>query len=79
LLLVPQTAGRLLYPSVEITPIWKGQRDQDENVDEPSLTFETDYLSQGETILVVPNLASTTVSLDPGNGAWLVESRSRAR
>ena len=76
-LLVPQTTGRLLYPSVEIMPIPKAKGDKDDSEEESPLSSETDYLSQSETILVVPNLASTTVSLDPANGAWLVESRSR--
>ena len=78
-LLVPQTTGRLLYPSVEIMPASKAQGDKDDNVEASPLSCETDYLSQSETIFVVPHLASTTVSLDPANGAWLVESRSRER
>lgn len=39
-----------------------------------------DYLDQGDSILIVRDLSSSTVSLEssgPGGGAWLVESRSR--
>lgn len=39
---------------------------------------ETDYRNQGDTILVVSDLSSTTVCLDPGSaadGAWLMESQ----
>lgn len=76
-LLVPQTTGRLLYPSVEIISLSKATHANQEGGEYPPLSSETDYLGQSETILVVPNLASTTVSLDPANGGWLVESRSR--
>lgn len=41
---------------------------------------EVDYQNQGESILVVPNLSRTTVSLDPeggSGGAWLVEAQTR--
>lgn len=40
-----------------------------------------DFLDQAESILVIPDLSSSTVSLEssgPGGGAWLVESRSRS-
>ncbi|KAI9785522.1 MAG: hypothetical protein M1839_009263 [Geoglossum umbratile] len=44
-----------------------------------TVTCETDYRNQGETILVLPNVKSTTVGLDPahGGGAFLVESEKR--
>lgn len=41
---------------------------------------EVDYLNQAESILIIPNLSSSTVSLDSHGsreGASLVESRSR--
>ena len=76
-LLVPQTTGRLLYPSVEITPLSKAFSTDRENKERLQLSSETDYVSQSETVLVVPNLSSTTVSLDPASGGWLAESRSR--
>ncbi|KAH0538372.1 hypothetical protein FGG08_005021 [Glutinoglossum americanum] len=45
----------------------------------PTITCETDCRNQGEAILVLPNVKSTTVSLDPahGGGAFLVESEKR--
>ncbi|KAI9859250.1 MAG: hypothetical protein M1813_007024 [Trichoglossum hirsutum] len=45
----------------------------------PTITCETDCRNQGESILVLPNVKSTTVSLDPahGGGAFLVESEER--
>ena len=46
----------------------------------PRLTCEVDYQNHGESILVVPNLGSTTSSLEPdghGGGAWLVESETK--
>lgn len=73
-----------MYPSIEIQPV-TAQRNGDlgETGDlaiESPISCETDYRNQGETILVVPDLSSTTVSLDPSGsagGAWLVESRNR--
>lgn len=48
----------------------------------PSHSSETDYRSQSESLLVVPNLCSTTVSLDSSHsvsGTWLVDSKVRRR
>ena len=42
-------------------------------------TYDVDLLNQGESVHVVPNLSSTTVSLDPSTGGWLVDSTSRRR
>ncbi|KAI9774872.1 MAG: hypothetical protein M1840_000088 [Geoglossum simile] len=44
-----------------------------------TVTCETDCRNQGETILVFPNIKSTTIGLDPahGGGAFLVESEKR--
>ena len=79
--------GRLLYPSLEIAPVSSAtsSTDRDEGLQQQrgeeggssSISYETDFLNQGETVLVVPNHSSTTVSLDPANGGWLVESKSR--
>ncbi|KAI9674321.1 MAG: hypothetical protein M1829_003722 [Trizodia sp. TS-e1964] len=46
----------------------------------PTILCETDYVNQGQTVLVLPNVSSTTISLDPGapgGGAWLLESERR--
>lgn len=47
---------------------------------ESSVSCEMDYQQQCETVQVVSDLMSTTVSIDPGGtvgGAWVVESKSR--
>ena len=46
---------------------------------ESTISCELDYQNVGESILVVPDLVSTTVALDPSGpgGSWLVESQSR--
>jgi hypothetical protein len=48
----------------------------------PSISCETDYKNQGETVLVLADVKSTTVSLESGNAAvnghaWLLESERR--
>ncbi|KAI9699259.1 MAG: hypothetical protein M1836_002869 [Candelina mexicana] len=45
----------------------------------PVVTCETDYKNQAETVLVIADVKSTTVSLDPGGlgGAWVLESERR--
>ena len=44
-----------------------------------TVTCETDCRNQGETILVLPNVKSATVGLDPahGGGAFLIELEKR--
>ena len=84
LLLLPQRAGYLTLPTVDIRPISEHQRNEQitdgprSASPAPTLNCETNYQSQGETLLVVPDRNSTTVTLDPdgmAGGAWLVESR----
>lgn len=44
------------------------------------LHCETDYRNQADVMLVLPNLKSSTVGLDPvgpGGSAWLVQSERR--
>jgi hypothetical protein len=87
ILLIPQKAGHLLYPSIEIKSVEELRlRDvaspQGTGGLNAGLTCELDYKNQGEAVLVVPNRASTTIGLDldSGNGgpaAWVVESRVR--
>ena len=47
-----------------------------------SIASEVDYCNHGETVLVLPDLRKTTVSLSasgsPGGSSWLVDSERRA-
>lgn len=102
LMLLPQRAGHLLLPGLEIrsfvppppqsqspststfggptgvaggasgtlTPAGPGQR--------RPIASEVDYRNHGETVLVLPDLQETTVSLaGGGHGAWLIDSQRR--
>lgn len=75
IILLPQRTGHLLLPSIEVRP------SENKRLSAVGLSScETDYRNQGETVLVVPDLSSITISLDPHgstSGAWLVESKSR--
>ncbi|KAG0636053.1 trafficking protein particle complex subunit 10 [Tuber brumale] len=58
ILLVPLKAGNLLLPNVEVkqvVPIEQG---------EEGVSCETDYRSNGESVLVLPDVRSTTVRID---------------
>ena len=73
-----------MFPSIDIhlspSPLMLHQTDDQEDSTESSISCETDYQHQSETILVVSDLYSTTVSIDPSStvgGAWFVESKSR--
>lgn len=89
-LLLPQKPGHLLLPGVELrtfvpappqkqppvaTPITPVQRRQ--------VPGEVDYRNHGETVLVLPDLQKTTVSLGSSStngshgGSWLVDSERR--
>jgi trafficking protein particle complex subunit 10 len=79
-LLIPQRAGHLLLPSVEVkcnTP------DDDNSRTAPpksQIAYEVNYKSQAKSVLVMPNLRETTVSLDTESAAGrslLVDSRRR--
>lgn len=81
-MLIPQRAGHLLYPTVEIRALAPQIRDSRQEASRPTAPIgcETDYLNQGETLLVLPNMSSVTASLDsagPAGGAWVVDSRAR--
>ncbi|KAI9803994.1 MAG: hypothetical protein M1833_000275 [Piccolia ochrophora] len=46
----------------------------------PPMKCETDYINQADTVLVLPNVRSTTISLErggPGGGGWITESAQR--
>lgn len=96
LALLPQRAGYLLYPTVEIRALGNGMdpTDQRPSAGEGDSTLvgkasssgvppphcETDYRNQADVISVLPNLKSSTVSLDAvgaGGSAWLLESERR--
>ncbi|KAL8989335.1 MAG: hypothetical protein Q9177_001761, partial [Variospora cf. flavescens] len=81
IILLPQRAGRLQYPSIEV------QIEYIRNAGiEPAITnrvpknvaaSEVDYLNREESILIIPNLRSSTVNLGSDricDGARLVES-----
>ena len=47
----------------------------------PVVSCETDYRNQGQAVVVIPSIRSTTIDLDQGNsggGARLVESERRS-
>lgn len=83
LLLFPQQSGNLLLPSVKIWPLSTDQIEQPstQRRSEPRpLVCETDNTTETKTILVIPNLGSTTIGLDTGHSdsaAWLMESTLR--
>lgn len=76
--------GHLMFPSIDIQPsplprVLQSTGDRGD-LAESSIVCETDYHYQSESIMVVSDLSSTTVSIDPSSaegGAWLVESKSR--
>lgn len=84
IILIPQKTGHLQYPSIEVCMTRpqgnKGQLPDSNHTAKEIVASELDYINQAESILIIPNLNSSTVSLDSsdsGDGAWLVESRSR--
>ncbi|KAL8690870.1 MAG: hypothetical protein Q9218_003784 [Villophora microphyllina] len=85
IILLPQRIGHLPYPSLEVR-VTQGSEGNRETQDMTGTTnhdiaCELDYLNQAESILIVPNLSTSTASLDANNaggGAWLVESKSRS-
>jgi len=86
-MLLPLKPGYLLLPGVEIRYVSARGRPQSqegaeaEPESEKDVTCETDYQSLGETVLVIPNVRSTTVALGKmghgGTGAVLVDSETR--
>lgn len=73
-----------MFPSIDIhpSPSSPGLHSAGdwEDLAESPIVCETDYHHQSESIMVVSDLSSATVSIDPSStvgGAWLVESKSR--
>ncbi|KAJ5097370.1 hypothetical protein N7456_008091, partial [Penicillium angulare] len=94
-LLLPQKPGHLLLPGLEIrtfTPSHLQPPPEPARTDSSAtpagpvqrnpIPCEVDYRNHGETILVLPDLRKTTVSLSasgsPGGASWLVDSERRA-
>lgn len=87
LMLLPQKAGHLLLPHVELKTFVSQESHRDSHRDSQQVfqrqqvPSEVDYFNHGVTVLVTPNLKTTTVSLDvtgtSGSGAWLIDSEQR--
>ncbi|KAJ5091696.1 hypothetical protein NUU61_006566 [Penicillium alfredii] len=92
-LLLPQKSGHLLLPGLEIRTFVPSTSPLSPSSAAPeppatgapihrhSIPCEVDYRNHGETILVLPDLRKTTVSLAAaggGGGSWLVDSERRA-
>ncbi|KAJ9665420.1 hypothetical protein H2201_004498 [Coniosporium apollinis] len=94
-MLIPLRPGNLLLPSVEIRPRLMKQRGSSEaeawdrsssagkgaDAGEAVMVCETDYESQAQSVLVIPNLKSTTVGLGNAGisvgGSILLEAEHR--
>ncbi|KAL8949696.1 MAG: hypothetical protein Q9222_004217 [Ikaeria aurantiellina] len=78
IILLAQKVGHLLYPTIEVRILERsGQEAADKGI-----ACEVDYINQSDSILVIPDLSSSTVSLaanNAGGGAWLVDSKSRLK
>jgi hypothetical protein len=72
ILLMPLKSGRLFLPSVEIKPVGKAAEE---------LGCDTFYESMGETVIVIDNVGSTTVTLQEtpaGTEPLLLEAQGRS-
>ena len=85
LLVLPQKTGHLVYPSVDITV--SDFQDHSNKMGghgdpkRPPHTSEVDYKNQGDSLLVISDLGSTTISInleDAVTGAWLIDSQCRS-
>lgn len=84
LILLPQTTGHLLFPSLDVRSVGGGEGGDDDEEESGDgngrevMSCETDYVSQAETVQVIADLESTTVGLDGGGeGAWVLETRGK--
>ncbi|KAL4900310.1 hypothetical protein BDW74DRAFT_182859 [Aspergillus multicolor] len=87
-MLLPQKAGRLLLPGLELRSFVPPPL-QSPSTSAPAVAgsapvqrrpigCEVDYRNHGETVLVLPDLRGTTVSLSGGgHGSWLIDSERR--
>ncbi|KAE8410828.1 trafficking protein particle complex subunit 10 [Aspergillus pseudocaelatus] len=94
-MLLPQKAGHLLLPGLEIKTFVPASSAAPSKPPAPAtgpagavpvlqrrqIACEVDYRNHGETVLVLPDLRSTTVSLSLSGGnhgaAWLIDSERR--
>ncbi|OGM46833.1 TMEM1 family protein [Aspergillus bombycis] len=94
-MLLPQKAGHLLLPGLEIKTFVPASSAAPPKPPAPAtgpagaapvlqrrqIACEVDYRNHGETVLVLPDLRSTTVSLSLSGGnhgaAWLIDSERR--
>jgi len=77
-MLIPLKAGNALLPSLDIRPrIKPKEKDEGKASEEEIFNCETDYLSYGESIMVVPDVSSSTVGISdmslgsPRSVVWL--------
>ncbi|KAJ9196715.1 hypothetical protein DTO021D3_5185 [Paecilomyces variotii] len=85
ILLLPQRPGHLLLPGLDIktfavpSPAVSGGGVPSATAQRKLVPCEVDYRNHGETLLVLPDLKKTTVSLSQsaGGGSWLVDSERR--
>lgn len=85
-LLLPQKPGHLLLPGLEIRTFVPSSTQPPATSDPGApqqrhpIPSEVDYRNHGETVLVLPDLRKTTVSLSAhgGGASWLVDSERRA-
>lgn len=73
-----------MFPTIDIrflpSPCNSQEADDAGDLAQSSISCETDYQHYSETILVVPDVSSTTVGIDLSSttgAAWVVESKSR--
>ncbi|KAJ4992780.1 tmem1 family protein [Stagonosporopsis vannaccii] len=77
IILIPLKAGNALLPSVEIRARIKPRENEFEKGEEEALNCETDYLNFGESVVVVPDVRSSTVGIgemslgSPRSVVWL--------
>lgn len=86
-LLLPQKPGHLLLPGLEIRTFLPStpplSADPTAAPPRRSIPCEVDYRNHSETVLVLPDLRKTTVTLSAacgptGGGSWLIDSERRA-
>jgi hypothetical protein len=75
IVLIPLKSGNALLPNVEIRPRVQAKAESGGAEEEDQLNCETDYLSYGESVVVVPDVRSCTVGIGelgiPRSTVWL--------